>query len=473
MSNGATPLPPHTVEAEEALLGSLLLDSQAYFDLDTTLTPADFFIVRNGWVWEAIARLHDRGHEVDYVSVVEELRRVGKLEDLGGAAYLTNLVNHTPASIYAETYAQLIFRAAYRRRMLAAASELGRLAYDENTDHEGLNEKAEDIMAGLVGIQPRGGLQRARSIMPDMLTDLERARSGAYLGLPTGFADVDTMMGGMQKSDLIIVAGRPGMGKTSWLLSVASHALPGGSHIAIFSLEMGKQQIMQRLASMTTHVPTERMRQGVDDREYALMLEWIERQYNMTLWIDETPQLTVRQIEASAKRLHRQFGLDLVIVDYLQLMDGGKSSENRTQEVSEISRGLKVLARKLNVPVLAASQLSRAVEQRQRKIPVLSDLRESGTIEQDADIVMFLYRDEYYNEDTDRPNEADLIIAKHRNGPTGTVPLYFLKEYTQFGDLKRAHIDLTAFNAEAAMAVTTPPVIHYRTREPRADDDAR
>lgn len=449
MSDTAKQLPPHSVEAEEALLGTLIMDHLSYFDLNTELTAADFFIVRNGWVWEAITRIHGRGESVDYVSVVEELRAAGKLDELGGAPYITLLVNRAPNTLFVDTYARIIFRASYRRRMLHAASELARLAYNE--DELGLDVHTETVMAELVGIQPRGGLMPARTIVPELLTDIDRARNGEYLGMPTGFADIDAMMGGMQKSDLLIVAGRPGMGKTSWLLSVAANAVAMGRHVGMFSLEMSQIQVMQRLASMATRVSTERMRRGLDEREYALMLEWIERHHTMSLWVDETPQLTISQIEAAATRLHRQHGLDLVIVDYLQLMAGGTRSENRVQEVSEISRGLKVLARKLNVPVLAAAQLSRAVEQRQHKIPMLSDLRESGTIEQDADIVMFLYRDDYYNPESERPNEADLIIAKHRNGPTGTVPLYFLKQYTQFGDLKRDHVDLTGYNAEVGM----------------------
>ena len=440
---------PHSVEAEEAVLGSVLLNSDSLFEVASFLQPDDFFIVRNSWVWEAILRLHERNEQIDYVTVVEELRQQGRLDDIGGAAYITYLINHTPASIYAEAYGRIVERAAIRRRLLSAASEIAQLAHEESAD---INEVIDRAEASLFSVTER---RLRKEIVPiniaiseyyDRIEHLYEHR-GEPLGVPSGFVDLDRLLGGLQKSDLIIVAGRPGMGKTSWLLSVALNAARARARVAIFSMEMSNEQIVQRLISSETGISTQNLRLGkLDEREWTLFVEATGSLSNVRIFLDDTPAQSPIQMRTKCRRLYSEHGLDLIIIDYLQLMNSGTGRvENRVQEISFISRQLKQLARELNVPVLAAAQLSRAVEQRQDKRPQLSDLRESGSIEQDADVVMFIYREEMYNENTDRPNQADIRVAKHRNGPTGTVTLFFRKELTQFSNLNRTGVDLASF----------------------------
>jgi len=440
---------PHSVEAEEAVLGSVLLNSDSLFEVASFLQPDDFFIVRNSWVWEAILRLHERNEQIDYVTVVEELRQQGRLDDIGGAAYITYLINHTPASIYAEAYGRIVERAAIRRRLLSAASEIAQLAHEESAD---INEVIDRAEASLFSVTER---RLRKEIVPiniaiseyyDRIEHLYEHR-GEPLGVPSGFVDLDRLLGGLQKSDLIIVAGRPGMGKTSWLLSVALNAARARARVAIFSMEMSNEQIVQRLISSETGISTQNLRLGkLDEREWTLFVEATGSLSNVRIFLDDTPAQSPIQMRTKCRRLYSEHGLDLIIIDYLQLMNSGTGRvENRVQEISFISRQLKQLARELNVPVLAAAQLSRAVEQRQDKRPQLSDLRESGSIEQDADVVMFIYREEMYNENTDRPNQADILVAKHRNGPTGTVTLFFRKELTQFSNLNRTGVDLASF----------------------------
>jgi len=431
------------------VLGSVLLNSDSLFEVAPFLQPDDFFIVRNSWVWEAILRLHERNEQIDYVTVVEELRQQGRLEEIGGAAYITYLINHTPASIYAEAYGRIVERAAIRRRLLASASEIAQLAHDESAD---INEVIDRSEASLFAVTER---RLRKEIVPinvaiseyyDRIEHLYEHR-GEPLGVPSGFVDLDRLLGGLQKSDLIIVAGRPGMGKTSWLLSAALNAARARARVAIFSMEMSNEQIVQRLISSETGISTQNLRLGkLDDREWTLFVEATGNLSNVRIFLDDTPAQSPIQMRTKCRRLYSEHGLDLIIVDYLQLMNSGSGRvENRVQEISFISRQLKQLARELNVPVLAAAQLSRAVEQRQDKRPQLSDLRESGSIEQDADVVMFIYREDAYNENTDRPNQADILVSKHRNGPTGVVTLYFRKELTQFSNLNRTGVDLAGF----------------------------
>ena len=440
---------PHSVEAEEAVLGSILINPDALFEVASFLQADDFFIVRNAWVWEAILRVQDRNEQIDYVTVVEELRQQNRLDDIGGAAYVTYLVNHTPSSIYTETYGRIVERAAIRRRMLNAASEIARLAHEEDADINDVIDRSESALFGVTERRLTQELVPIRNVVAeyyDRISFLYTQKTDS-LGVPTGFSDLDQLLGGLQKSDLLIVAGRPGMGKTSWLLSVALNAAQAGAQVAIFSLEMSNEQIVQRFVASETAIGTHKLRLGkLDDREWALFVESVGRLGKLHIYLDDTPALTPIQMRAKCRRLYGEHGLDLVMVDYLQLMTAGSTrSDNRVQEISVISRQLKQLARELNVPVLAAAQLSRAVEQRQDKRPQLSDLRESGSIEQDSDVVMFIYRDEAYNEDTDRPNEADIIVAKHRNGPTGAVALYFIKELTKFGNLRKDTVDVTGY----------------------------
>lgn len=441
---------PHSIEAEEAVLGSILLNPDALFEVAPFLSADDFFIVRNGWVWEAIMRLHERNEEIDNVTVVEELRHQERLEEIGGAAYITYLINHTPSSIYTETYGHIVERAAIRRRMLNAASQIAQLAHEESADIDEVIDQAESALFRVSEQRQRKDLISMHDAVLNYFKRIESlyAQEVVSFGVPTGFDDLDQMLGGFQRSDLLIVAGRPGMGKTSWLLSTALNAARKGARVAIFSLEMSSEQIVQRLVSSETGISTHRLRLGqLDDREWTLFVEATDKLSPLRIFIDDTPALSPLQLRTKCRRLYSEHGLDLVMVDYMQLMTAGtgRGNENRVQEISFISRHMKQLARELNVPVLSAAQLSRAVEQRQDKRPQLSDLRESGSIEQDADVVMFIYRDEVYNENTERQNQADIIVAKHRNGPTGTVTLYFRKELTQFSNLAKTEFDYAGY----------------------------
>ncbi|MEP0764859.1 MAG: replicative DNA helicase [Chloroflexota bacterium] len=440
---------PHSIEAEEAVLGSILINPDALYDVASFLQSEDFFIVRNGWVWEAITRLHERREQIDYLTVVEELRQQNRLEEIGGAAYITYLINHTPSSIYAETYGRIVERAALRRRMLTAAGTIARLAQQEDSDITALIDQSEATLFAVTERRLRQELVPIRTAVAEYYDRIEQLYSQQVesIGVPTGFTDLDDLLGGLQKSDLVIVAGRPGMGKTSWLLSAAHNAALAGARVAIFSMEMSNEQIVQRLISSETGINTHKLRLGqLKDREWALFVEAVGRLSKLNVFLDDTPALTPLQMRAKCRRLYSEHGLDLILVDYLQLMNAGVGfSDNRVQEISFISRNLKHIAREMNVPVVAAAQLSRAVEQRQDKRPQLSDLRESGSIEQDADVVMFIYREDVYNENTERKNQADIIVAKHRNGPTGSVALFFRKELTQFANLSKTGVDLTGY----------------------------
>ena len=435
-------MPPHSVEAEEAVLGSILIDPEAIFRVSSFLKAEDFYIVKNQWVWDAAMALHERREPIDFVTTTKELEAREQLAEIGGAAYISHLINGVPTAIHAEGYGRIVERTALRRRLLNAASEIAQLAYEESEEIDGTIDAAEQA---LFGVSQR---RISRDLTP--ISDAIRAyydrieylyeHRGEPLGIPTGFIDLDKMLGGLQRSDLLIIAARPGVGKTSLMLNIALNAArKHHQRVAIFSLEMSNEQIVQRLVSAETGIDSQRLRTGdLDDQDWPLFVQATSALSDTLVFVDDTPSITALQLRTKARRLYAEHGLDLIIIDYLQLMSGEARSENRVQEISYLSRSLKALARELNVPVLVASQLSRAVEQRSDKKPVLSDLRESGSIEQDADIVMFIYREDVYDENSDRKNIAELIIAKHRNGPTGTIELFFQKNLTQFKNaLKR------------------------------------
>lgn len=439
-------MPPHSVEAEEAVLGSVLIDPEAIFRVSSFLKADDFYIVKNQWVWETCVRLHERREPIDFVTATRELAARGQLDEIGGPAYVSHLINVVPTAIHAEGYGRIVERTAVRRRLLNAASEIAKLAYEESDEIDQTVDAAEQA---LFSVSQR---RAAREVVP--ISDAIRAyfdrieylyeHRGEPLGIPTGFLDLDKMLGGLQRSDLIIVAARPGVGKTSLLLNMALNAARRfHQRVAIFTLEMSNEQIVQRLVSSETGIDSQRLRLGdLQEDEWPLFVQATSALSETSIFVDDTPSIGALQLRTKARRLHAEDGLDLIIVDYLQLMTGDTRSENRVQEISYLSRSLKALARELNVPVLVASQLSRAVEQRSDKRPVLSDLRESGSIEQDADIVMFIYRDDVYDEDSERKNVAELIVAKHRNGPTGTVELYFQRNLTQFRNALKRDIAL-------------------------------
>jgi len=445
---------PHSVEAEEAVLGSILIDPEAIFRVSPLLHADDFFVVRNGWIWQALFALHERHEPIDFLTVCHELEARGQLNEIGGAAYVSHLVNAVPTAIHVEGYARIVERASLRRKLLGAASDIAQLAYDE--DRVGGDPDDMVAQAAQFVFNARGRVA-GRNVLP-----LSETVSAYYdhvqyryehrdepTGIPTGFADLDRLLGGLQRSDLVIVAARPSMGKTALLTSAALNAVqrfrqPTGGlrHRALlFSLEMSHEQVAQRLVSQASGVNSHRLRQGhLTDEEWPLFIRATGELAQYPLWIDDTPSISTSAMRAKAIRLHAERGLDLILVDYLQLMTAPGRHENRTQEVSALSRSLKALARELNVPVIAAAQISRAVEQRQDKRPMLSDLRESDSIEADADVVMFIYRDEVYNAQSEFKNMAEVIVAKHRNGPTGTVTMFFRNELAQFANAVKRNV---------------------------------
>ncbi len=440
----ATPSIPHNREAEEAVVGAVFINPEVYYDVAQFLSADDFYIHRHKWIWDAFTSLHEQRIPIDLLTVSDELDRRDQLSEVGGPAYLTSLVNQVPSSLNAESYGRIVESHSIRRKMINAANQIASIAYNEQTNVMDVMDEAEKAVFNVSERRLKHDLQPIKSVLSeyyDRIDDLAK-RPEEFFGVPTGFIDLDKMLTGLQPSDLLIIAGRPGQGKTGFLLSVAKNAaLTHKKHVAIFSLEMSNEQVVQRLIAQETGIDSQRLRTGkIGEHEWPLFTHSIEVFGDTHIYLDDTPAITPLQLRTKCRRLHMEFGLDLVIVDYLQLMGGDTRNDNRVQEVSYISRNLKVLARELNVPVLAAAQLSRAVEQRSDKRPVLSDLRESGSLEQDADIVMFIYRPDQYEKDTVKQNIAEIIVSKHRNGPVGSVELVFRNELAKFENAATRHI---------------------------------
>jgi replicative DNA helicase len=432
----SAPSVPHNREAEEAVVGAVLINPEVYYDVTQFLQPDDFYIHRHRWIWEAFTSLHEQRTPIDLLTLSDELDRRGQLDEIGGRAYLTALVNQVPTSLNAVAYGRIVESHAIRRRMVAAANTIASVAYNEDMQVDSVMDEAEKAVFNVNERRLRNEVQPIRTVLSEYYDRIdELARRGEdFYGVPTGFIDLDKKLGGLQASDLLIIAGRPGQGKTSFLLSVAKNAaLIHKKHVAVFSLEMSNEQVAQRLIAQQTGIDSQRLRTGqLAEEDWALFAHAIEVMSDTQIFLDDTPALTPLQLRAKSRRLHLEHKLDLILVDYLQLMTGDVHTENRVQEVSYISRNLKVLARELKVPVLAAAQLSRAVEQRSGKDPQLSDLRESGSLEQDSDIVMFLHKPEDWENDASKKGAMQLKIAKHRNGPTGTIELIFRDELAQF-----------------------------------------
>src|SRR3990170_938063 len=442
----ATPSIPHNREAEEAVVGAVFINSEVYYDVAQFLSADDFYIHRHKWIWDAFTSLHEQRIPVDLLTVSDELDRRGQLGEVGGPAYLTSLVNQVPSSLNAESYGRIVEAHSIRRKMINAANRIASIAYDEQTNVNDVMDEAEKAVFNVSERRLKHDLQPISSVLSeyyDRIDDLAK-RPEEFFGVPTGFIDLDKMLTGLQPSDLLIIAGRPGQGKTGFLLSVAKNAsLTHKKHVAIFSLEMSNEQVVQRLIAQETGIDSQRLRTGkLEENEWPLFTHAIEVLSDTRIFLDDTPAITPLQLRTKCRRLYLEYGLDLVLVDYLQLMGGDIRTENRVQEVSYISRNLKVLARELNVPVLAAAQLSRAVEQRADKRPVLSDLRESGSLEQDADIVMFIHRPDLYERDSLKQNVAVFKIAKHRNGPTGNIELVFRSNLAKFENAATRRGDL-------------------------------
>ena len=442
-----TQVVPHSREAEEAVIGAILINPDAYYDVAEFLNGADFYIHRHRWIWETFTRLHEQRTPIDFLTVSEELDQLSQLAEIGGPAYLTTLINNVPTSLHAEAYGRLVEQTATRRRMIEAANKIAKIAYQEDITVDTALDQAEKAVFGVSEHRLSTDLQPIQKVLSDYFDQVSDMadRGEDVLGVPSGFTHIDRLLGGLQPSDLLIIAGRPGQGKTSFMLSLAKNAArTSKKHIAIFSMEMSNEQVVQRLISQETGIDSQRLRLGkLTEHEWELFTEAVDSFSRTRIFLDDTPAISPTQMRAKCRRLHLEHRLDLVIVDYLQLMRGDQYNDNRVQEVSNISRNLKVLARELNVPVLAAAQLSRAVEQRADKKPILSDLRESGSLEQDADIVMFIYREDKDNPDSPMKNVTEIIISKHRNGHTGSAKLVFREELAQFVDAEMRYTDVS------------------------------
>lgn len=437
-------IPPQNVDAEMSLIGAVLIDEEVLADVTEHVKARDFYDKRHAIIYDAMMRLYEKNKPVDLLTLTDELKRKKEIDEIGGSAYLTELTNYVPTAAHAESYAEIVAQKAVRRRLIKASGDISELGYNEETSTQELLQQAEAELFSVSDQSLKQDLTSLESILTesfDRLEELHRNK-GSLRGIRTGYRDLDNMTAGLQRSDLIILAARPAMGKTTLVTNLAYNvATIAKQPVLMFSLEMSKEQLVDRMLADASGVDSWNIRTGnLSDEDFSKLSEAMGEMAEAPIYIDDTPGLSVLEMRTKARRAAHDQPLGLIIVDYLQLMQGsGRSDGNRVQEVSEISRGLKLIARELNVPVIALSQLSRTVESRSPQIPQLADLRESGSIEQDADIVMFIYREAYYNPDTDRENITDLIIAKHRNGPTGKLELYFHPERLRFMSLDRKH----------------------------------
>ncbi len=438
-------IPPQSIDAEMSLLGAVLIDEEVLADVSELVSPKDFYDKRHQLVFSSMMRLYEKHKPVDLLTLTEELKKKKELEIIGGSAYLTEITNYVPTSAHAQAYAELVSQKAVRRRLIKASSEISEMGFDEETTTQELLERAEAELFSVSDQSLKQDLVSIESILTesfDRLEELHRNK-GALRGIRTGYRDLDNMTAGLQRSDLIILAARPAMGKTTLVTNLAYNvATIAKLPVLFFSLEMSKEQLIDRMLSDASGVDSWNIRTGnLSDEDFSKLSDAMGEMAEAPIFIDDTPGLSVLEMRTKARRAAHDQPLGLVIVDYLQLMQSnGNHNGNRVQEVSEISRGLKLIARELNVPLIALSQLSRSVESRTPPIPQLSDLRESGSIEQDADIVSFIYRPGYYEPDNPEvENITDLIIAKHRNGPVGKVQLYFHPERLRFMSLDKRH----------------------------------
>ena len=437
-------IPPHSVEAESSVLGGLLLDNQAWDRVGDLLVDRDFYRYEHRMVFAAISALVNASKPADVITVFEHLQSLGKAEEVGGLAYLNSLAQYVPSASNIRRYAELVRERSILRKLVSASDEIATNAFNPQGKPVAkiLDEAEQKIFnIGEEGSRMKQGFQGMDTLVVDLLDRVQEMADNPndITGVPTGFYDLDRMTSGFQAGDMIVLAARPSMGKTALAVNIAEHvALNEGLPVAVFSMEMGAAQLAVRIVGSIGRIDQTHLRTGkLSDEEWPRLTEAIEKLRHVSLHIDETPGLTTSELRANARRLARQCGkLGLIVVDYLQLMSGSSSDgENRATELGEISRGLKMLAKELQCPVIALSQLNRSVETRTDKRPMMSDLRESGAIEQDADVIMFIYRDDYYNKDSKEPGVSEVIIGKQRNGPTGTVKLAFIKNLTRFESL--------------------------------------
>ena len=443
-------VPPHDLEAEEAVLGSLVIDGEAILKISPFLRSEDFYRDRNRWCYEACLELFRRAEAIDQATIGHELARLNRLDEVGGHAFLSQVAAVVPTSVHVEHYARIVQRTSVMRQVISAAGEIAALGYEDDPDVEATLSRAEDVLFRVRTGRSSRDFIHIREILDKFLEESSAVGGALERGvapIPSGFTVVDQILGGLHRSDLIVVAGRPAMGKSSLAMSIVRSAAGFGATAAVFSLEMSRDQLVLRLLAGETGVDSHLLRLGMySEANERRVVDAVGALSDLPVYIDDNPLSTVVDVRSKSRRLHMERGLDMIVVDYLQLIESANGrNQNRVQEIGEITRSLKALARDLNVPVVAVSQLSRAVEMRQSHRPQLSDLRESGSIEQDADVVMFIYRDDKYISEEewdqrhpDRPyprNIAEIMVAKHRHGPTGTVHLYFRDKLAQFADL--------------------------------------
>ena len=430
-------VPPHNHEAEQSVIGAIFLEPQALITASEILIPEDFYRTAHQKIFQTMLTLSDQGKAIDVVTIAEELSSKKEIEDVGGLAYISELANAVPTAANIVHYAKIVEEKALLRRLIRVATKIVESGYAGDDEVEVLLSEAEKNVLEVSKRKNAGDFKHVKDVLVETFDNIEQLvnREGDITGIATGFTDLDRMTAGFQRNDLIIVAARPSVGKTAFALNVAqSIAVKERENVAIFSLEMGAEQLVMRMLCAEGNIDAQVLRTGqLQDADWEKLMMAMGSLSNAGIFIDDTPGVRINEIRAKCRRLAQEHGLGMILIDYLQLIQGsGKPGENRQQEVSEISRSLKGLARELKVPVIALSQLSRGVEQRQDKRPMMSDLRESGSIEQDADIVAFLYRDDYYDKESESKNMIEIIIAKQRNGPTGTVTLAFRKEYNKF-----------------------------------------
>lgn len=431
-------IPPQSTDAEASLLGSVLLDSDTLVRVADKISKEDFYDKRHGLIYQAMMDLFEKSRPVDVLTLSDQLEKTADLETVGGASYLTDLTNMVPTAAHAHHYATIVSQKAVRRRLIKASEDINQLGYDGESEVQELLERAEQSLFSVSQKHVKQDLISIEAILSesfDRLDDLHKS-DDSIRGVPTHFRDMDNMLAGLQKSDLLILAARPSMGKSTFAMNIAHNvATKSKQSVLVFSLEMSKEQLVDRLLAAEAGIDAWNIRTGkLSDHDFEKLGQAMGSLSEAPIYIDDTPGISVLEMRTKARREQHKRPIGLIIVDYLQLMSGsaGSSSDNRVQEISEISRGLKAIARELNVPLIALSQLSRSVENRSPQIPQLADLRESGSIEQDADVVLFIYREDYYNPETERQHITDILIKKHRNGPTGSVELYFHPELLQF-----------------------------------------
>ena len=437
-------IPPHDIEAEQAILGSMLTDKDAVIAALEVLKEDSFYREDNKLIFNAITNLYSKNEPIDIITVKAELVELGVLERVGGLEYLVELPERVPTTANVERYIKIVDEKAMLRRLITSANELIALGYDESENVDNIMDMAEKKIFDLASKKNTAGYAVMKDILVESFAELERLynQKGNVTGVSTGFYDLDNVTAGLHNSDLIIVAARPAMGKSAFAINLAANAaVKSGVPAVIFNLEMSKEQVGNRILCSEALVDSNKIRTGqIEDEDWMKLAQTLGRISDAPIYIDDTPGISAMEIRAKCRKLKLEKNIGLIVIDYLQLISGsGKKNASREQEISEISRSLKILAKELNVPVIALSQLSRTAEKRDDKRPMLSDLRESGAIEQDADIVMFLYRDDYYNPDTEKKNVAEVIFAKHRGGSTGTVELAWLPSYTKFANLERRY----------------------------------